>query len=73
MKNNSKKTPKECRPVLAKIEQINYLGKSTWYEVVYYDDKWYSYSGSKTFQDGEKVIDWKYCEDIFKNNDKSIK
>ena len=39
MKNNSKKTPKECRPVLAKIEQINDLGKSTWYEVVYYDDK----------------------------------
>lgn len=37
-----------CSPILAKIEHINDLGKSTWYEVVYYDDKWYSYSGSKT-------------------------
>ena len=39
MKNKIEKTPKECRPVLAKIEQINDLCKSTWYEVVYYDDK----------------------------------
>lgn len=50
-------------PILAKIEHINDLGKSTWYEVVYYDDKWYSYAGSKTFQDGEQVVDWKYCKD----------
>ena len=73
MGNKIGKTPKECRPVLAKIEQINDLGKSTWYEVVYYDDKWYSYSGSKTFDDGEQVVKWKYCEDIFKENDKQIK
>jgi len=37
-------------PILAKIEHINDLGKSKWYEVVYYDDGWYSYAGSKTFQ-----------------------
>ena len=39
-------------PILAKIEHINDLGKSKWYEVVYYDDGWYSYAGSKTFEDG---------------------
>ena len=32
-----------------------------------------SYTGSRTFQDGEQVVEWKYCEDIFKNNDKPIK
>lgn len=47
-------------PVLAKIEHINDLGKSKWYEVVYYDGNWRSYSGSKTFEDGEKVVKWKY-------------
>lgn len=52
-----------CSPILAKIEHINDLGKSTWYEVVYYDDKWYSYSGSKTFEDGEQVVKWKYAKD----------
>ena len=52
-----------CSPILAKIEHINDLGKSTWYEVVYYDDKWYSYSGIKTFEDGEQVVEWKYCKD----------
>lgn len=50
-------------PILAKIEHINDLGKSTWYEVVYYDDDWYSYAGSKTFEDGEQVVEWKYCKD----------
>ena len=52
-----------CSPILAKIEHINDLGKSTWYEVVYYDDKWYSYSGSKPFEDGEQVVKWKYAKD----------
>ncbi len=50
-------------PILAKIEHINDLGKSKWYEVVYYDDGWHSYAGSKTFQDGEQVVEWKYCKD----------
>ena len=52
-----------CSPILAKIEHINDLGKSKWYEVVYYDAGWYAYAGSKTFQDGEQVVEWKYCKD----------
>ena len=60
--------PKELEPILAKISHINDLGLSQWYEVVYYaDDKWCSYSDSKTFEDGERVIDWKYCKEQFKN------
>ena len=56
--------PTELESVLAKITHQNDLGLSQWYEVVYYDDnKWCSYSGSKTFQDGERVIEWKYCKD----------
>jgi len=39
------------------------LGKSTWYEVVYFDGNWRCYAGSKTFKDGEKVIKWKYAKD----------
>ena len=55
--------PDELEPVLAQIEHINDLGKSKWDEVVYYDGNWCSYSGSKTFDDGEKVVKWKYCKD----------
>ena len=56
--------PTNLESVLAKITHQNDLGLSQWYEVVYYDDnKWCSYSGSKTFQDGERVIEWKYCKD----------
>lgn len=45
--------PTELEPVLAKINHQNDLGTSQWYEVAYYaDDKWHSYSGSKTFQNG---------------------
>lgn len=73
MENKTEKTPKELHPVLAKIEHINDLGKSKWYEVVYFDGEWNTFSGSQTFQDGEQVVEWKYCEDLFKNNDKSIK
>jgi hypothetical protein len=54
--------PDELEPVLARIEQINSLGKSGWWEVVYYDGIWRSYSGSKTFENGEKVINWEYCK-----------
>ena len=50
-------------PILAKIEHINDLGKSYWYEVVYYYEKWRSYTGSKTFEDGEQVVKWKYAKD----------
>lgn len=56
-------SPIQLEPVLAEIEQINDLGKSKWYEVVYFDEKWRSYAGSKTFEDGEKVIRWKYAKD----------
>ena len=58
--------PTELDSVLAKITHQNDLGLSQWYEVVYYaDDRWCSYSGSKTFQDGERVTEWKYCKDQF--------
>ncbi|MFV0146640.1 hypothetical protein OBK08_01430 [Empedobacter falsenii] len=56
-------SPKEFEPILAKIEHQNSLGLSSWYEVVYFDGKWQSYAGSKTFNDGESVIEWKYCKD----------
>jgi hypothetical protein len=56
-------SPIELEPVLAEIEHINDLGKSKWYEVVYYDGSWCCYSGSNTFKDGEKVVKWKYCKD----------
>ena len=44
MENNTEKAPKEFHPVLAKIEHINDLGKSKWYEVVYYNNGWNSYT-----------------------------
>lgn len=56
-------SPIQFEPVLAEIEHINDLGKSKWYEVVYFDRNWRCYAGSKTFQDNEKVIRWKYVKD----------
>jgi formate dehydrogenase maturation protein FdhE len=56
--------PDNLEPVLAKIEHVNDLGKSSWYEVVYNDENWRSYKGSNTFEDGEKVVKWKYCKAI---------
>lgn len=56
-------SPKELEPVLALVETITDLGKSSWYEVVYYDNGWKSYSGSKTFNDGESVVKWRYAKD----------
>jgi hypothetical protein len=53
-------------PVLANICHINCLGCSKWYEVVYHDKhKWRSYANSKTFTDGERLVEWKYAEDCF--------
>lgn len=66
MKNenlNLNETPADVKPVLAKIEHINSLGKSSWYEVVYFDEHWRCYAGSDTFKDGEKVVKWRYCKD----------
>jgi hypothetical protein len=57
--------PTKLESVLAKISHQNGLGLSQWYEVVYYDHKWCSYSGSKTFEDGERVVHWKYCKELF--------
>ena len=56
-------SPIQLEPVLAEIEHINDLGKSKWYEVVYFFEKWCSYAGSKTFEDGEQVVKWKYVKD----------
>jgi hypothetical protein len=56
-------SPNQLEPVLAKIHHINELGLSKWYEVVYFDGNWRCYSGSKTFKDGEQVVEWKYCKD----------
>jgi hypothetical protein len=62
--------PNDLIPVIAQIEHLNDLGTSKWYEVVYYSDgEWYSYFGSNTFKDGEKVLRWKYCEDVFKTKE----
>lgn len=61
-------TPKDLKPVIARIRHQNSLGLSQWYEVVYFDDMydqtWKSYAGSKTFEDGEQVIAWEYAESV---------
>ena len=72
MMSNENKVPNTLEPVLAEITIISELGRSTWYEVVYYDDifndKWESFAGSDTFRDcGYKVLNWKYCKEIFNN------
>lgn len=59
----SHETPEELRPVLALITHFGDFGRSEWYEVVYFHKKWCSYSDSKTFDDGEQVIKWKYVDE----------
>jgi hypothetical protein len=61
-----KETPKALEPILAIISHQNDLGLSQWYEVIYYDNGWCSFSRSKTFEDGEQVIEWEYCKEQFK-------
>ena len=56
-------SPNELEPVLALITHQGDLGKNEWYEVVYFFQKWQSYAGSKTFEDGEQVVKWKYVKD----------
>ncbi len=55
-------SPNELEPVLALITHQGDLGKNEWYEVVYFFDKWCSYAGSKTFEDGEQVVKWRYVK-----------
>jgi len=56
-------SPNELEPVLALITHQGDLGLNEWYEVVYFFKKWCSYSGSKTFEDGDQVIKWRYVKD----------
>ena len=56
--------PDPLQPVLAEILHQTDLGKSIWKEVVYFDNGWKSYAGSKTFNDGESVIKWRYCKEL---------
>ena len=56
-------SPNELEPVLALITHQGDLSKNEWYEVVYFFEKWQSYAGSKTFEDGEQVVKWKYVKD----------
>lgn len=63
--------PKDLTPLIAKIQHLGDLGASKWYEVVYYSDgEWHAYAGSNTFKDGEKVLQWKYCDDVFNTEEK---
>lgn len=57
-------TPKDFEPVLAEVAHTNSLGRSRWFEVVYYaEGSWNCYAGSRTFKDGEVVLRWRYAED----------
>jgi len=59
--------PEDFEPCLALIQHVNDLGISHWYEVVYWDEsikEWISFEGSKTFEDGERVLCWKLCREI---------
>ena len=57
--------PNQLEPVLALITHQGDLGKNEWYEVVYFFQKWCSYSDNKTFNNGEQVVKWKYVKDCF--------
>ena len=69
--SNEDKVPNTLEPIIAKITMIGELGKSTWYEVIYYDifkNNWCSFAGSDTFNHyGYKILNWKYCKEIFNN------
>jgi hypothetical protein len=60
--------PKEFYPVLAEIKGLSDGGCfAVWYEVIYYylyHNRWCSFAGSNTFENGETVTKWKYCSDI---------
>lgn len=57
--------PTPFEPVLAKIHHNGENGVTEWYEVVYYNGtEWCCYAGSETFKDGERILKWKYCNEI---------
>lgn len=71
MSENLIHTPNELEPVLALISHQVDLGINEWYEewyelVYFLQKKWCSYEGSKTFENGEQVIKWKYVNDCLK-------
>lgn len=54
--------PLICKPVVAKIQWVNDLGLSTWFEILIYDNRWMSSFGHNPLDKGEQVIDWYYCD-----------
>lgn len=63
--------PNELEPVLAKITHQSCLDGYYWYEVVFYvDGIWCSYLESNTFDDGQMVIEWVHCDDVFNDINK---
>lgn len=59
--------PSPLSPVLARVQHLNSLSTSSWWEVVYFDDEtrsWCAFAGSKTFEDGEVVKGWIYCDGL---------
>jgi len=68
MKQEKQSLPREAEPVLAQISHTNNLGKSNWKEIVYHDgENWKAYEGSKTFNDGERVVQWRYVNELMPN------
>lgn len=57
--------PERPDPVLAVIEQVSSLGVFQWREVIVHNgEQWTSFRGSKTFEDGEKVLRWVYAKEV---------
>lgn len=64
--------PEELTPVLAEIEAITDLGRVIYYEVVYHNgESWHSFAGSKTFEDGETALKWRYAAECFGEGNQS--
>ena len=59
------KIPDENKPILAKIQEVNSLGISYWFEVIYFlDNVWHRWGSKEYFTNGEQVVDWEYCNQI---------
>jgi len=57
----------EHKPILAKIQLQNSLGLSTRYEVIYWEDNvWKRFdSNYKYFTNGEQIVEWNYCDNVY--------